>query len=981
MASESPFKFLDSYHKEDKDIFFGRETEVEEVYNKVFQGKTLFIYGESGTGKSSLINCGLANRFDDEDWLPVNVRRGRNINESVIRELSRLAITEVQNLNGSFSANLDAYTRSIYLDYFKPVYFIFDQFEELYLLGNRSEWNEFIAGIKALASTDLFVHFIFIIRSEYLHFMAEFEDEFMEIFANKLRIEKITRAQAIDCIEGPCKVAGITLEDDFAENLLHRLSPDKTEIELTYLQVFLDRIFREASAKANGQGIVFANSVLDNLGKIGDVLSDFLDQQITSFSNSDNALAVLKSFVTLEGTKKQLSFEEIEAFVQSLGFKISATEINEIVNELVNKRILKDKDDNDRYELRHDSLALKIFEKITLYEKELIEVGQFIDYGYKEYERRSFLLNESDLAYIEPYESKLSLSQPVKDFIARSKQVVRRKKRSRTNIIIIGSVIVVLLISSLVLLAYSLRQKEIAEEYASIANRESEVARQERQAADDQRQIAETNAELAQEQALRAEQQSQIANRERQRADVARLDAESQRRQAVAERQNAVTAQQRAEASALEAVEQRNNAEQQRLAAERLRILSLANALGAKSIQARDGIEKAFMAAQAYRFNVDYSGYPLQNEVFNGLYQSVRFQSSPDFNAIQHHADELRGLSLISSGIVSVDVGGHFVTHTISGGQFTIQQEYVLPGASNDFESTTSTVIHGTLHLGNHYFVGTEDGRLIIVDIEEGRTRQNLQLLPSDDGFWELAHNSNVGELVAITFQGNILSWNLAEVVSGTSPPSQLVYQNDTSNLRINDLAVRASGDIFFNEGGTLLRLGEHRSLQQGPETIMPGVSGSEITQLEISPDEKVLAVGYKDGSIQLVQVDEKRLLASLAGHSTQVSDMAFHPQGTLLASASYDKSLKIWNLEDLAVLPTVIDDFESWLLATTFTEDGSALLTGEANGKIRNFTLEMEEYYDLLCGFLGRNMTNEEWGLIVGEDFTYTETCQIEDE
>ncbi len=54
MTIESPYKFLDSYTEQDRDIFFGRDLEIEEVYKKVFQGQTLFIYGESGTGKSSL---------------------------------------------------------------------------------------------------------------------------------------------------------------------------------------------------------------------------------------------------------------------------------------------------------------------------------------------------------------------------------------------------------------------------------------------------------------------------------------------------------------------------------------------------------------------------------------------------------------------------------------------------------------------------------------------------------------------------------------------------------------------------------------------------------------------------------------------------------------------------------------------------------------------------------------------------------------
>ena len=38
----SPFKFLDSYTKADKDIFFGREKETEEIYSRLFYGKMLY---------------------------------------------------------------------------------------------------------------------------------------------------------------------------------------------------------------------------------------------------------------------------------------------------------------------------------------------------------------------------------------------------------------------------------------------------------------------------------------------------------------------------------------------------------------------------------------------------------------------------------------------------------------------------------------------------------------------------------------------------------------------------------------------------------------------------------------------------------------------------------------------------------------------------------------------------------------------------
>ena len=94
-ADRSPFKFLDSYTASDRDIFFGRDTEVEEVYSKVFQSNLLLVYGASGTGKSSIINCGLANKFSDSDWLPVHVRRGEHMVRSMYRQISRQAMTDM----------------------------------------------------------------------------------------------------------------------------------------------------------------------------------------------------------------------------------------------------------------------------------------------------------------------------------------------------------------------------------------------------------------------------------------------------------------------------------------------------------------------------------------------------------------------------------------------------------------------------------------------------------------------------------------------------------------------------------------------------------------------------------------------------------------------------------------------------------------------------------------------------------------------
>ena len=82
MQKRYPFKFLDAYTKEDSDIFFGREEEIAYLYEMVFQTDLLLIYGASGTGKTSLIQCGLASKFQSHDWLALYIRRGSNLLES-----------------------------------------------------------------------------------------------------------------------------------------------------------------------------------------------------------------------------------------------------------------------------------------------------------------------------------------------------------------------------------------------------------------------------------------------------------------------------------------------------------------------------------------------------------------------------------------------------------------------------------------------------------------------------------------------------------------------------------------------------------------------------------------------------------------------------------------------------------------------------------------------------------------------------------
>jgi WD40 repeat protein len=70
----------------------------------------------------------------------------------------------------------------------------------------------------------------------------------------------------------------------------------------------------------------------------------------------------------------------------------------------------------------------------------------------------------------------------------------------------------------------------------------------------------------------------------------------------------------------------------------------------------------------------------------------------------------------------------------------------------------------------------------------------------------------------------------------------------------------------------------------------------NEIAALAFTPDGRTLAVAI-DQSVQMWDVDTGRLMARLEGHEGKVKCVAFSPDGTLLATGSHDRTVRLWNV------------------------------------------------------------------------------------
>jgi WD40 repeat protein len=73
-----------------------------------------------------------------------------------------------------------------------------------------------------------------------------------------------------------------------------------------------------------------------------------------------------------------------------------------------------------------------------------------------------------------------------------------------------------------------------------------------------------------------------------------------------------------------------------------------------------------------------------------------------------------------------------------------------------------------------------------------------------------------------------------------------------------------------------------------------------EVNSVAFSPDGRLLASGSFDGTIRLWDVATGSLVRTLKGHAHYVLSVAFSPDGKLLASGSWDGTLKLWDISDL---------------------------------------------------------------------------------
>lgn len=129
--------------------------------------------------------------------------------------------------------------------------------------------------------------------------------------------------------------------------------------------------------------------------------------------------------------------------------------------------------------------------------------------------------------------------------------------------------------------------------------------------------------------------------------------------------------------------------------------------------------------------------------------------------------------------------------------------------------------------------------------------------------------------------------------------------------------------------------------------TTLTGHQGG-VMQVAFSPNGSILASTSTDATVRVWRVSDGTLLHTLEGHEDRVGSVAFNPDGTLLASGSKDRTVKLWRVSNGRLLRT-LKGHQDFVGGVAFSPDGSWLASASDDATVRVWRVTDGELVDTL--------------------------------
>ncbi len=243
--AQNPWLGLVAFTEELQDFFHGRSDEADELLRRVERRPVTVLFGQSGLGKSSLLQAGLFPRLRDARYVPVGIRLDHATSAPALSEQVKAAVARaILDAGGECDPVAPGGSDTLWEHFHRRgqrrqmpdgravrLVLVFDQFEELFAVGQasapaRGRTAPFLAELADLfenrvpealeqrleESAELVKQFAFddrdyralvCLREDYLPHLESLRQAMPSITENRMRLTRMNGTHALEAILNP----------------------------------------------------------------------------------------------------------------------------------------------------------------------------------------------------------------------------------------------------------------------------------------------------------------------------------------------------------------------------------------------------------------------------------------------------------------------------------------------------------------------------------------------------------------------------------------------------------------------------------------------------------------------------------------------------------------------------------------------------------------------------------------------------------